>query len=117
MPSQLLSNPISNQPLAASQQFISPFEPVALNDLSEYLSYVVVLASSDVAGTVYVEQSIDSINVSRSDSLATAADPGPQGGQSALFKVQLILPFVRYRYVNGTTAQTRFLLWRRFSQS
>ena len=111
---QPLINPITNTPLLANASFTSLFEFVEMDDLTAWHTYVAVIASSDQPGTLYIEQSIDGVNVSRSDSQATGADPGPQGGQSTLLKVQIIMPFVRYRYVNGATNQTRFVIWRRF---
>jgi hypothetical protein len=112
-----LAGILSTTALAANGSFTASFEKVVYSDNSSMATYYVVLASSDQPGTVYVDQSTDGVNVSRSDSLATAADAGPQGGQSAMLKVAVLLQFVRARYVNGATAQGRFLLASRFTQS
>src|SRR5579872_1013186 len=76
----------------------------------ELPAYILVIASSDQTGTAYVDQSVDGVNVARCDPLATSADVGPQGGFSAVLKVQVALPFYRVRYTNGSTNQTRFSL-------
>lgn len=102
-------------PLAASAAFTeSSFSPYPEHSGILDADWIVVVASSDQAGTVYVDQSVDAVSVARSDDLATSADPGPQGGQSALLKVQIVLPYHRVRYVNGTTAQARFVLVKRY---
>jgi hypothetical protein len=108
------SSILSVVPLVGSDSYVEDFENPAYTDLSPQYTSIVVLASSDQSGAAYVDQSIDGVNVSRTDTLAMGSDPGPQGGFSALLEVMVVLPFVRVRYTNGATAQSRFLLARRF---
>ena len=59
---------------------------------------------ADEAGTIYIEQSPDFTNWDISTSYAVAASDGKG------FSEEIILSFVRIRYVNGGTDQTEFRL-------
>jgi len=60
---------------------------------------------ADQAGTLYVEQSPDGTNWDVVDSFSVSA------GSGFGFTVEKVCPYVRVRYVNGTTSQTTFRLY------
>lgn len=66
---------------------------------------------SNVGGTLHVEQSGDGTNWDVDDTVAVAAGVGTK------FTLELVLPYVRLRYVNGATAQTSFRLYSRYSSA
>ena len=104
---------LSTVPLAAGATFTGNFEQVPAYGAGIYYTWIVGLSSSDQAGTIYVEQSMDGAHPLRSDPLNTAADS--LGNQSSLLKVQMVYPYVRVKYTNGATKQTTFTLTRNFS--
>lgn len=102
---------LSSTALGSSASFSEGFAKNPAQSIGTSLpSYLIALASSDQSGTVWIDQSVDGTNVIRSDSQATSSDNGPQGGQSGILKVEVICPYVRVRYSNGSTSQTRFSL-------
>ena len=106
---------LTNTPLSANGVYHSNFTPTT----SERDVYsIIAMASSNVGGTLYVEQSVDGINVIRADSLAMASytDSNGNTNYSAMLKVAIVAPFVRVSYVNGSTAQTWFVLTEVFTK-
>lgn len=101
---------LSTTAIAAAGNYTEAFEHILHSDDPAYFA---VIASSDQTGTVYVDQSEDGVNAIRSDSLAVGADAGPQGGYSATLKIEIVCDYIRARYVNGATLQTRFSIVRK----
>lgn len=66
---------------------------------------------SDQVGTIYIEQSGDGTNWDISTNYAVAAGDG-EG-----FSEEVLLPFVRVRYLNGGIAQTVFRLYARMTSA
>ena len=77
-----------------------------------YYAYVLATIYSDVDGMLYIEQSPDSSNVDRQDNLSYTG--GDKSGN--LLKVQVMMRYIRLRYVNGATAQSVFRLGYRWSE-
>lgn len=69
------------------------------------------IAWADVAGTVFIEQSINNTNFDLSTSIPVTANTG------VAISVELVAPYVRVRYVNGAGAQTAFRLSTRFTSA
>lgn len=66
---------------------------------------------ADQIGTIFLEQSGDEINWDVSTSYAVPASDGKG------FSEEILLPFVRIRYVNGGTPQTIFRLFIRITSA
>lgn len=66
---------------------------------------------ADQAGTIFIEQSGDKVNWDISTSYAVTASDGKG------FSENLLMPFVRVRYVNGGTNQGAFRLFARFTSA
>lgn len=71
------------------------------------LDNIVGTVFADAAGTIYVEQSFDRANWDISTDYAVAANDGKG------FAEKVYAPFVRLRYVNGSSAQSAFRLYGR----
>src|ERR1039457_4612683 len=91
-------------PLAAAASFTG-----ASHDTSAW-SYVRfrVLAASDKAGTVYVEQSDDQVNWFQTSEEAPVITDFTEA--SIVVESLITMRYVRAAYVNGATAQTDFVL-------
>ncbi len=103
-----------NAALAGGQTIETNWEQVTQSDSTAFQSWIYAVASSDQSGTLYAEQSDNGASVGLSDLLATGVDSAL--GNSARLKVQLSLAWVRIRYVNGSTPQTKFIFTRRFTE-
>lgn len=66
---------------------------------------------ADQAGTLYIEQSNNGTNWDISTSYPVAANDGKG------FSEDLLLPYVRVRYVNGGTAQGTFRISARYTSA
>ena len=82
--------------LAANASWISPSEEI-LN-----FGRITGAVYANVAGTLYVEQSHDNTNWDVSDSWSVSANTGLG------FSVELVVRYVRVRFLNGSVAQTTF---------
>jgi len=100
---------LTSTPLGANAEYTSVWIDLFYN----FWTYFMATVYSDVDGTLYIEQSPDSTNVDREDSLSYTG--GSKSGN--LLKVQIMMRYVRVRYVNGATAQTVFRLGRRWSEA
>jgi hypothetical protein len=88
----------TNIPLGAGASY------TGIDVIASEQSYIIGIAFSDVAGTLYIEQSITSINWDNIDTIAVGA------GVGVGFRIPVIAPYVRLRFVNGGLAQTTFRL-------
>lgn len=62
------------------------------------------IVSSDVAGTLYIEQSMDTGDWLRTDTIALTAN------QAKPFSAKIYSRYIRFVYENGATAQTKYAL-------
>ena len=67
--------------------------------------YINISVFADQAGTLYIEQSPDNTNWDISESISVSANVG-----QAISR-EIVARYVRVRYVNGATAQTKFRLY------
>lgn len=81
---------------------------VKITDRADNISGAVF---ADQAGTIYIEQSGDGTNWDISSSYPVTANNGSG------FTENLLLPYVRLRYVNGGTAQGTFRIFGRFTSA
>lgn len=81
---------------------------VLLSGRDDYISGSVF---SDQAGTIYIEQSGDGENWDISTFYETTANDGKG------FSEPLYLPLTRIRFVNGSTDQTAFRIFARFTSA
>lgn len=88
-----------NQRLVANQAM----SPIVFHNPA-FLPLLTAVASSDQAGTTYIDQSFDGINWDTSQSFAIGI-----GDNS--FEENLIAPWIQIRYINGGTAQTYMRLF------
>lgn len=88
----------TSAPLDASGTFSTDVLPAV------GLTKIVGSVYADQAGTIYIEQSADRDNWDVSTSYAVLAEDGKGIDE------EILLPYVRVRYVNGDTDQTEFRL-------
>ena len=84
--------------LAANATYTSPTKDF----VSSRLGFMLIQAFADVAGTAYIDQSIDGNNWDYSESQAVAAGVGNK------LKSAVYARYTRARYVNGATIQATF---------
>ena len=84
---------------------------VTLNLQSGREDYVVGMVFADQTGTLFIEESMDNTNWDVSTSIPVVANTGQS------FKQDIFGPFVRVRYVNDATPQTKFRLTARLSSA
>jgi hypothetical protein len=82
--------------------------PVLMTDRADNISGSVL---SDQSGTIFIEQSGDGKNWDISTSYPVTANTGKG------FSESLYLPYLRVRYVNGSTAQGTFRIFARFTSA
>lgn len=75
------------------------------------LGFMSVLAFSNQAGTLYIDQSMDGSNWDFTENVSVSANVGTK------LKSAIIARYARVRYVNGATAQTIFRLGGRYTIS
>lgn len=95
----------NTEPLDADGEYASD---VLNTDRADYISGMVY---SDQTGDIFIEQSGDGENWDISTTYTIGADDGKG------FSEPLYGPFVRIRYVNGSTDQTAFRLFAKFTSS
>jgi hypothetical protein len=88
----------TNTPLDADAEWSDDISPGAADHITGSVY-------SDQAGDIYIEQSADGTNFDISSTYAITADDGKG------FKEEVLLPYIRVRYVNGATDQTAFRLY------
>jgi hypothetical protein len=93
----------STTPLAGSASFTSKTVTI---DWAQYVSGSVY---SDQSGTFNIEFSGDGVNFDAVYSISVV------GGTGQGFAQQIILPYVRFVYVNGSSDQTAFRLFSSFN--
>lgn len=96
----------STTPLAGGASFTGAWE-----DLTDYAG-TTIIASSDVAGTLFAESSIDGVSVDRTVQLSD--------GTTGAIGIHTLIPISRYfrtRYVNGASAQATFRLQTIYSKT
>jgi len=72
----------------------------------------IVLSSSDQPGVLLVDQSIDGVNIARSDGLNTAVDL--IGNNSSLMVIYIGARYIRVRYINLGSSQGTLTVSLRF---
>lgn len=102
---------LSSTPLAANDTYTGSWFDISLVDISTLL----VLATADQTGTLYVDYSEDKTNITISMNAAcnaTVASPVQVGtyGNEADLNVAPFSRYYRIRFVNGATLQTKFSL-------
>lgn len=95
----------SETPLGISETYTGDWR------VSDRHDHIVGSVYADESGTCYIEQSYDQVNADVSESIAVT------GGTGAIIKKDLVLPYVRVRYANSTTAQTEFRLFAKNSSA
>ena len=100
---------LTSTPLDANAEYVSSYDDLRVY----YWAYVIATVYSDQSGTLYVQQSPNGSDVDMEHSLSyTGGDK-----ENNYLKVQIMMRYVRIRYVNGSTAQTVFRLGRRWSEA
>jgi hypothetical protein len=95
----------SSAPLAANGTYTSR---TLLSDRADKISGSVF---ADQAGTIYIEQSADGTNWDISTNYSVTASTGKG------FSEDLLLPYIRIRYVNGGTNQGAFRITARYTSA
>jgi len=95
---------LTTTPLGANASFTSSAD----DRLYRTQKTVIAHAFSDQAGTLYIEQSPDGTNWDLSESVSVPANTGTALVTTVKSK------YVRFRYVNGATAQTVFRFAKRY---
>jgi hypothetical protein len=92
----------STTPLAAGATYTGTTKDFYYNGSPNPLGFYNVMAYSDQAGTVYIEQSHDSSNWDYTESQSLT------GGTAAKLKSAVYTRYIRPKYVNGATLQAVF---------
>lgn len=108
---------ITDTPLGGGATYTEPWETVIFRPSPEGESrYFAGIAAADVAGTLYIEQSVDGVNVARSVSITIGADSDSYYGFSTIYEVLILAPYMRVKFVNGLAPQTKFVITRRYTR-